>query len=253
LENVLVDSCVTARLASTAPRCIGEVTLINYLPAGNNNPFAGAYQINGDCIFTYTPCLIYNTLVTLSNRTTKPVQDITYDDELLVWDFDNGCYSFAMPIWIKKPDITPYYYRCEFADGTVLRLVGSDGNCHRVFNVDTNSFEYANNSIGNKVMTQNGITTLLSCERIDEEVKFYNIITNHHLNLFAENVLTSCRLNNLYPIKDMKFIKDERKLIPIEEFVDIAEDMYYGLRLGEQNIDIDELNKYIANLNMRKL
>lgn len=44
------------------------------------------------------------------------------------------------------------------------------------------------------------------CERVDEEVEYYNIITEKHMNLFAEGILTSCRYNNIYPFTDtMKF------------------------------------------------
>lgn len=250
--GVLLSDCVVVG------SCLTTIPSLMVYENCSNVPIAlgsvGTYSINGNAIVGYYICFARNTLIILANGTTKPVQDITYEDELLVWDFDNGCYSSARPIWIKKSEISPYYYKCEFADGTILKLIGSNGNCHRVFNADTNSFEYANNCVGNHVMTRNGITTLLSCERIDEEVEFYNIITNRHLNLFAENVLTSCRLNNMYPITDMKFVKDSRELIPMDSFTDIDEEMYYGLRLGEQNIEkIVDLNAYIENVLMRKV
>ena len=45
----------------------------------------------------------------------------------------------------------------------------------------------------------------------------YNIITKQHLNCFANGILTSCRLNNMYPIENMKFVKDNRKLLRLED------------------------------------
>lgn len=206
-------------------------------------------KILGDATFDCFPCFVYNTSILLANGETKPVQDITYSDKLLVWDFDNGCYTTAYPLWIKKTQTSSYYYRCEFANGIVLKLVGSDGKCHRIFNVDDNRFESATDCVGKRVMTTNGITTLLSCERVDEVVKFYNIITERHINLFAEDVLTSCRLNNLYPIKDMKFIKENRETIPVEAYDNISVNYYENLRLAEHNLDeIDMINAYVERL-----
>lgn len=185
-------------------------------------------------------CYLKGTLITLADGTRIPVENVTYDTELLVWDFDNGCFAATKPVWIKKPQIAPYYYHCTFENGLTLDLVGSNGNCHAVYNADDNCFEYANNCVGKNVMTELGVSKLVSCDRVDEEVEFYNIATNYHINCYAGQVLTSTKLNNLYPIEDMKFIKEDRELIPIEEFDSIPEKYYYGFRLGEnkrENLD----------------
>lgn len=205
--------------------------------------------INGDSIITYNPCFVRNTRILLADGSVKLVQDISYDDLLTVWDFDNGCYATASPLWIKQEQISSGYYRCEFDNGVVLNLVGSGGRCHRVFSVDRNVFESATECVSERVMTKDGIARLLSCERIDEPVEFYNIITKHHLNLYAEGVLTSCRLNNMYPINDMKFVKQERNTIPFSAFTYIDIDFYKGLRLDEQKSeDFSMLNDYVQRL-----
>ena len=36
----------------------------------------------------------------------KRIEDITYDDEVLVWDFDKGCFTKAKPFWIKVEEKT---------------------------------------------------------------------------------------------------------------------------------------------------
>lgn len=213
-----------------------------------------AFLITDNCTLSFDTCFVKGTKIRIKGNIFKEVQDITYEDELLAWDFDNGCYTYARPIWIKKPEIAKYYYKCKFADGNELKLVGSNGKCHRIFSINENKFLSATDCVGHHVMTEHGITTLLSCERIDEIVEFYNIITKYHINLFAENVLTSCRLNNIYPIKDMKFVKDERDIVTIEQYDNIDRSFYDGLRLAERNIeDIDMLNKYTQNLYRLKL
>ncbi|HIZ82812.1 MAG TPA: hypothetical protein H9668_00110 [Firmicutes bacterium] len=207
------------------------------------------FQINGDAAINSKICFVKGTSITLSDGSVKPVQDVTYEDELLVWDFDNGCYSSSKPIWIKKAQTAPYYYVCKFDNGVILKLVGSGGNCHRVFCMDGSRFEYATKSVGKTAMTQHGAAKLLSCERVDASVEFYNIITSHHLNLFAESVLASCRLNNMYPIENMRFIKDNRPMIPITAYENVSRELYEGLRLGEQDAEnLDELRAYVNRL-----
>lgn len=207
-----------------------------------------AFKILGDATFDAYPCFVYGTPIVLANGTRKAVQDIAYDDELLVWDFDNGCYSSAKPLWIKKAQTATYYYRCEFENGIVLKLVGANGKCHRVFSLDDNRFESATDCVGKMVMTERGATKLVSCERIDEAVKYYNIITDYHMNLYADSVLTSCRLNNLYPIRDMKFVKENREPVLFEAFGVMENKFYRGLRLSEQVMPVEELESYIQNL-----
>lgn len=192
-------------------------------------------------------CIAKDTPITLADRSTKLIQDITYNDDLLVWDFDNGKYGIAKPLWIKKSETCIKYWLCKFSNGTELKLIGSKGKSHRVFNYTDQVFEYPQDCIGKEIYTEHGLTTLLSCEQVEEPIEFYNIITEYHMNLFANHILTSCRYNNVYPIENMKFIKEERPAITLDEY-DVPEKYYYGMRLGEQVIPVDETQKYIQNL-----
>lgn len=193
-------------------------------------------------------CMAIDTVISLSSGITKLIQDITYDDELLVWDFDNGQFTSAKPLWIKKQEISSRYYLCKLSDGTEIKLVGTLGKSHRLFNYTDQIFEYPQNCIGKEIFTENGIVTLLSCELINESIEYYNIITNYHINLFANGILTSCRYNNIYQIDHMKFIKDERENVSYSEYTGIPEKYYIGMRLGEQTIPIEETKKYIRKL-----
>lgn len=266
--QAVVDNTLTFKLAQTSG-VISDVLLngiidilnIDYrltadsLRQLDNFRYDGRYNVYAvpsNVILTLvaeTPCFVQGTLISLNTGNVKYVQDITYDDELLVWDFDNRCYASAKPLWIKKLETTSYYYRCEFDNGTVLNLVGSDGKCHRVFSIEDGMFLSATDCVGKTIMTENGAAKLLSCTKVEEQVEYYNIITEYHMNLFADSVLTSCRLNNLYPISDMKFIKEDRDIIPIEAYDGIDSVFYNGLRLSERNIeDVNEINSYVYRL-----
>ena len=57
--------------------------------------------------------------------------------------------------------------------------------------------------------------TVISQEVVEKPVKYYNVITDKHYNLFANGILTSCRLSNKYRIEDMKYVGE--KLISDEQ------------------------------------
>ena len=174
-------------------------------------------------------CLIEGTQITLADGTTKAIEDITYDDELLVWNFYAGRFDKAKPIWIKVAEVAPRYNLVKFSNGSEVGFVGAGGEkgYHRIFNKEAGKFTYT----GNLKETPNGTTTfaqdgtfptVVSQEIVEKEVKFYNVITDKHYNLFANGILTSCKLSNKYRIEDMKYVGE--KLISEEEEKSIWEE-----------------------------
>lgn len=239
--------------------CLGQSSYLSSIPLEvaviafdtNKN-----YDIDFFQVQCTTTCLLKDTKITLSDNTIKLIQDINYNDELLVWNFDEGKYDVAKPLWIKKKQFNTYYFKCILEDGTILNLTGPKS--HRLFSVEDNKFIYGIDMVGKTTYTENGLVKVISCEKYEEECEYYNIITDYHMNLFANGVLTSCRYNNLYPIQDMKFVKDDRlnrapKWKLYEQFRDHRElDRYIdGLRLYEQlDIPLEDTIKYCTRLNV---
>ena len=196
----------------------------------------------------YYFCMVAGTPVHLLNGNTKPIESVAYDDDLIVWNFDEGKLDAAKPLWIKVPGRAYSCWETRFVSGTVIRTCGTYG--HRFFSVDQDRFVYAAECEGQKVYTLNGIDTVMETRKVEhEDVWFYNIITKNHINLFASTVLTGCSLNNgLYPVHDMKFVKDNRAIRPYEEFRDaVPEDWYRDCRYGESSLDHDYLVKYYTD------
>ena len=193
-------------------------------------------------------CIARGTLITLADGSHKAIEEISYDDDLLVWDFDNGRMSSAKPAWIKQAEVADSYNLLTFSDGTQLKTI----NQHRIFNKDLGKFTYPMTD-----ETPLGTTTLLADGRevqlvdkkvVYEPVEFYNLITANHFNCFASNVLTSNRFNNLYPIVDFKFVKDNRELTPYSEYENfVSREWYEKLRLAEQTCD-EDMKLYLSNL-----
>ena len=198
--------------------------------------------------FDYS-CFIKGTKIYLADGQKKNIQDVNYEDKLLVWNFDEGKYDESTPLWIKKSERAVWYYLLRFSDGTELKVTGAYPNAHSLFSVEYGAFVHSNELVGKKVYSANGIVTLSSCEMIKEDVEYYNIITSYHMNLFANGILASTSLNNLYPINDMKFIKDARPRIPKESYGQDIDDKYYlGMRLNEQKLSKEYIISYIDNL-----
>lgn len=175
---------------------------------GNN-----IYTFSQDCTVMLThSCLIAGTLITLSNGATKKVEDITYDDELLVWDFFNGCFASAKPRWVKVKQTSPVYNKLTFSNGTTLGLVGEGGTqgYHRIYNKQAGLFTHTGvpeTPIGTITFAEDETEpVLIKQELINEDVDYYNIITDKYFNLFANGILTSCKCSNMYRIENMKYV-----------------------------------------------
>lgn len=182
------------------------------------------YKLNGDCTISNWSfsCLIKGTLITLADGSKKPVEDITYDDELLVWNFYKGCFDKAKPRWIKIAQTASVYNKLTFDNGATLGLVGEGGTqgYHRIFNEQARLFTHTGvpeTPVGTITFAEDCTKpTLVKQELVHEEVEFYNVITETHFNLFANGILTSCKNSNKYYIENMKYVTDKELMTDAE-------------------------------------
>ena len=229
----LIMSCTSGYITIDGTR--GGITPLSILPTiegitptlisggvGNRVPLV--YKINGECsIFNWDfSCLIKGTLITLADGSKKPVEDITYDDELLVWNFYKGCFDKAKPRWIKIAQTASVYNKLTFDNGATLGLVGEGGaqGYHRIFNEQARLFTHTGvpeTPVGTITFAEDCTKpTLVKQELIHEEVEFYNVITETHFNLFANGILTSCKNSNKYYIENMKYVTDKELMTDAE-------------------------------------
>lgn len=201
-------------------------------------------------------CLAEGTHISLYNGDRKNIENITYDDELLVWDFDNGKFTFAKPLWIKHVQISTEFNVIEFSNDTDLKTIGD----HRIYNKLLGKFSHVFTDdempIGSETYSLNKEHVHITNKyKVFDKINFYNIITNVHMNLFADNILTSNRYSNLYEIKNMKYIKPtNNEFLSIELFKEIPEKYINGMRLLEnKKIPIQDTITYINRLEILKL
>lgn len=220
-----------------------------------------AYAINtvgisySPTVLTWRPtvCLAEGTLITLADGTSKVIENIKMSDNLKVWDFDNGVFATAKPLWIKQKETTSKYNLLTFSNGSTLKTIEQ----HRIFNKQAGAFTYPmtdDTPIGTITINEyNQEVTLIDKTVVNETVNYYNVITDYHMNLYANGILTSMRFNNVYHIDEMKFVKDNRILRSLIEFSNIDSRWINGLRLCEQQQPIEIINRYVARLENTEL
>jgi len=202
---------------------------------------------DGSFIVTWS-CFLKGTDILLADNTTKKIEDLTYNDTLKVWDFDEGQLGSAKVCWLTRPGLkSNHYYQLTFDNGTVLKTTGINSN-HRIFSVDQSKFtNVCDAKAGDKVFSIDGTLTITDVKYVEEECEYYNVMTSGKINCFANDILTSDRYGNLYPIVDMKYVKDDREIKPYSLYEAVGIDRYWydNLRLGENTETVEKSKEYV--------
>lgn len=163
-------------------------------------------------------CVTPDTLVTLADGTKKEIQNVTYEDKLLVWDFYKGEYTTVTSAIIFNHGYdNNTVIKLNFSDGTQVKVV----NLHQFFNADLNQFVTIDdgnvaNYVGQRFVKQNGegytTVTLTSYEISEEYIQAYGIISALHYNILVEDMFSTDFMPNDYALfnyfevgKNMKF------------------------------------------------
>ncbi|MBR0372824.1 hypothetical protein IJH72_02715 [Candidatus Saccharibacteria bacterium] len=212
-----------------------------------NIPVDGDIEITASCPWDW--CLIEGTLITLADGTKVPIEDITYDTLLKVWNYETGSVGAEYPAWIEKRGVTQAYRITRFDDGTELKTAG----WHGVFDVDANAFisvDDPNFGVGSRVYKvindELQIVTVTDVEIVQEEIGYYHVVSSQYYNIIAEDVITTdgaVYLSNLYgfdenikwPAIREQIISDPNNLYTFEDFEDIGmpRKMFDDLRVRE--------------------
>lgn len=234
-------------------------------PAYSYNATSGVFSINnitGNVTITAagtdssgdTPCLIKGTKVLLADGTTKNVEDIGYDDLLLVYSHETGEFVPEYPIWIESGKPTTHYQLTTFSDNTTLKTIGA----HTVFGVKDNEFiDVADRNkfnIGTEILKVEKINnkyqfkkvTVTNIETIYENTYYYDVVSTRYYNAITDNVLTSDgrpALPNFYKFKENVLWSDRRIEVlenniqtPYEKLSYIPYYLFKGLRATDQAV-----------------
>lgn len=217
-------------------------------------------------------CLVEGTKILLADGSEKNIEDIDYDDLLLVWDYEHGKFTYQYPIWIEKPFKINKYTKITFSDGSTLNVAID----HALYSYDLNLFVNVNDvdnfKVGTTVAKMNDKYELekvmvTKIETISEETFYYHIVSTRYYNVIANNLLTTddvVFVSNLYGFEDNavwpdirnEIIKSKDNLYGYNNFDSfLPYYMFKGLRVEEgkvlqEYISLDEFKYYLLTNQM---
>lgn len=205
---------------------MGETVITNFT-YDNTTGAISIPSVTGDIVITANGiskieiCLVEGTKILLADGTYKNIEDIEYTDLLAVYDHLNGGVTHVYPIWIEKEGKTSSYEKITFDDDSFIKVAGK----HCLFDTELNKYVDVSNSgefsVGSKVYkVESGklkTVTATKIEYINEEVKFYDILSTTHYNIIANDFITTdgiTQLSNvLYGFKENAIFANWDKVI----------------------------------------
>ena len=245
-----------------------RLTTSQYTFNQNNGDFS-IPKITGNISITGTAsqnfCLIEGTKVRLANNEEKNIEDIKYDDLLLVWSYEKGKVVEEYPLWIEKEKKTQQYTKITFSDQSTINIYYD----HAFFSTDINKFvsvrDKNNFHIGTKVLKVTKENTLkeVSVEKIEpiqEEKMYYFVASTRYYNIISDDFITTdayTDITNLYEFdKNATWKEKPSQELDYRYLEDVLPYyMYKGFRAGEVAIlinsnktTIPEFKNYIENI-----
>ncbi len=192
-------------------------------------------------------CLVEGTKILLANGKYKNIENIGYDDLIMVYSYETGELTPEYPIWIENPTVSKRYQQTTFSDGTILKTV----SYHGVYETELNRFVSVDNReefhVGSKIakITKDGIkeVTVTKIEEKEEIVRYYLIASTRYFNVIANDILTTdgnLYLSNLYGFnKDITWPENnhEESLKDVYKYEEVSDilphHLFMGMRAGE--------------------
>ena len=144
-----------------------------------------------------SPCVTPDTLVTLADGTQKRIDEVTYNDQLLVWNHFTGKYDVAPAAIIFNHGYdNNTIIKLSFSDGTTVKVA----NLHQFYDIDLNRYvsidaDSVAQYVGHSFAKQSGdgftTVTLDSYEISVEYEAAYGIISAFHYNIIVEGMLST--------------------------------------------------------------
>ncbi len=180
-------------------------------------------------------CVTPDTLVTLADGTQKEIQYVTYEDQLLVWNFYTGEYDVAPAAIIFNMGTDNFnVLKLAFEDGTTVKTI----NGHRFFDKSTNGFVLINTTnvtdyIGHEFVKVDGdgYTTvkLVDYSMENEYTTSYSIMSGYHYNFIVEGMFSDT------------FHKEDA---PLFDYFKVGSDMMYDAEQMQADIEAYGLYTY---------
>ncbi len=149
-----------------------------------------------------TSCFTAGTLITLANGNKKRIEDLTFNDKILAYDFMTGNYvEKNISVLVYHGNDLYTVNNLKFSDGTVLKTIGD----HGVFDYDLNKFVYINEENYQEYIGHNFVkgenNSVVKLEKViftKEYTGSYSLSSSKTSNAIAEGMLTVAPPENFY-------------------------------------------------------
>lgn len=190
-------------------------------------------------IYAYSKnsCIISGTLITLADGSTKKIDDITYDDYILVFNHETGTYDVSKMLFITHEDDGYQEYETitlNFSNNYTITIVAE----HGFYDMDLMKYifidkENVESFIGHKFYSTGYINgefiasyiELLSYEIKNEVTRIFCPVTAYHMNSFNNGLLSMPNfpygaqgLVNIFEYDDNLKFNEEKMQADIEKY-----------------------------------
>ncbi len=219
-------------------------------------------------------CIVAGSLITLSDGRQVPVETLTGEEMLLVWNLHTGTFDEAPILFLDFDSFAKYtVVRLTFSDGTELGVVSEHGlwdcNLNEYVYLDKDAAQYLGHTFlrvssdgnGNRISTQ---VTLVDVEVCNEFTAVYSPVTEGHLCYYVNGMLSMPGgiegLFNIFEVDGDRMAYDEGQMqadiaqyglytyeefaqfVPVsEEAFDALGGQYLKVAVGKGLIDVQTL------------
>ncbi len=185
-------------------------------------------------------CIAEGTLITLADGTQKPVEQLTGDEMLLVWNLQTGAFDVAPILFVDKdPRGTYEVINLAFSDGTAVKVISEhafwDFDLNKYVYLDENASEYIGHWFNKQTTNEDGSLGYTRVQLVGVEVKAeqtcaYSPVTYSHLCYYVNGMLSMpggiFGLFNIFEVDEKTMRIDEQKM---QEDIEV-----YGLYTYEE-------------------
>ncbi len=217
---------------------VAYVTLVQYsYTDATNTTYYYYVGYTLEAFTKQTTCVTPDTLVTLADGTQKRIDEVTYSDELLVWNFYTGEYDAVPSSIIMNHGYDNYtVVTLKFSDGTEINTI----NGHGFFSTEENKYVILSDNnaadyIGSEFLKADGdnysTVTLVDYSVKTEYTESWSVLTAGHYN---------CILEGLWTVTPAEVEGSPDYLMPFE----VGEDMKYDEAKMQADIETYGLYTY---------
>ena len=192
-------------------------------------------------------CFTPDTLVTLADGTQKRVDELTFDDKILAWDFFTGTYvEKEISLLVNHGEALYEVANLQFSDGTVLRTIAE----HGVFDYDLNKYVYITvenmqDYVGHRFVQYAAdggynVVSLVEAYKTEEYTSAWSVSSAGTSNAFASGLLTVAPPEDFYNWIEM----GDTLTYNVEQFKKDVET--YGLYTYEDFKDYVTYEQFVA-------